>query len=318
MRRSSRKRSGSMMYPSGKLTYLVMIFDRFIILLDSYLLSDDGTTGAVTTGAATTGAATTGDGPAGRGLQPRTRGSRAIRARGRGRTTSMGQGQDPGRNFMPPFAGSSRLPEAPEMQEHNFSTLEQFQDGSLYPNQHHLQPPPSQYHTSGPPIQPPTTQHNSEPQPPTSLQYNSGRAHPGLGHLLEQQQQGHLSVDHSPSAITAAPGLHNENSCRRNLIMSSACPPSLKRKSHPSSTLSISCSYLSVHSSQDLLSKSLLEKLDTKTVFGISNNLQDLQKTKRNIPRSKLLSTQPNYGLLFRQNHPRNQYNLSRSCNYPH
>ena len=309
MRRSSRKRSGSMMYPSGKLTYLVMIFDRFIILLDSYLLSDDGTTGAAGTGDAATGA--------GRGLQPRTRGSRAIRARGRGRTKSMGQGQDPGRNFLPPFAGSSRLPESPEMQEHNFSTLEQFQDGSLYPNQYHLHPPPSQYHTSGPPIQPPTTQHNSEPQPPTSLQYNSGPAHPGLGHLLEQQQ-GHLSVDPSRSAITAAPGWHNENSCHRNLIMSSAFPPSLKRKSHPSSTLSISCSDLSVHSSQDLLSKSLPDKLDTKTVFGISNNMQDLQKVKRNLPRSKLLSTQPNYGLLFRQNHPRNQHNLSRSRNYPH
>jgi len=76
--------------------------------------------------------------------------------------------------------------------------------------------------------------------------------------------------------------LLDENSSHRNLMLSSACPPLLKRKSKPFSTLSTSCPDLLNHQSKELLSKSLPEKLDTKTVFGISNNLQDLQETKRN------------------------------------
>ena len=85
--------------------------------------------------------------------------------------------------------------------------------------------------------------------------------------------------------------LLEENSCHRNLMVSSACPPSLRRTVNPSFNISSSCPDLLNLRSQMTSAKSLPDRLDTKTVFGISK--QKKTKISEKKERSKSPSTPP-------------------------
>ena len=89
--------------------------------------------------------------------------------------------------------------------------------------------------------------------------------------------------------------LLSENSSHRNLMVSSACPPSLRRLGVHSSNISSSCPDLFNNKSQLSQASSLPDKLDTRTIFGVSQNSNNVKQSnnQRNKERSKSPSTPP-------------------------
>ena len=85
--------------------------------------------------------------------------------------------------------------------------------------------------------------------------------------------------------------LLSESSPHRNLMVSSACPPSLRRSVNPSSNLSRSCPDLAAEQSSLAHCTSLPDKLDTRTVFGVNHHHK--KKHVRVKERSKSPSTPP-------------------------
>ena len=85
--------------------------------------------------------------------------------------------------------------------------------------------------------------------------------------------------------------LLDENSTHRNLMESSACPPSLRRTANPTFNLSSSCPDLLNLRSSLSSAKSLPDRLDSRTVFGISQQKKSRVAQRRE--RSKSPSTPP-------------------------